>query len=291
MFAKNWFKTIKNTPFAKRLINNPDKKGYKWAIGGGLIFTGALCLTATIIDRRQKKEYKKTLLDDVTESKYRKVKQTLKDGIKYGININDIKNYQGQNLLHLAVLSDTNVNLVKLILKTPIDINAVSNNNDTALIMASWYSRCGNNIAFLLIDSKADVNIKGRNGETALMKAIYYNNINLVTKLLDAGASVGIKDDKGQTALDYCIDKPELFDIIYRRTKKISNDHKEQILIAAIQKGNDKIAVQLINDCTRYNKKDEYGLTALDYIDKMSNQTSQTYILDAINKHQQMRKI
>ena len=146
-------------------------------------------------------------------------------------NINDInaKNKRQETPLMLAVFSDMDVSIVKILLDkgarvndrnenrvtalmvshkatiTELLIKAGANINDkddqgcTALIIASDHGF--SDVVKVLIEFQADIHVKAANGITALTNAVANGDFDSVHALVSAGADVNIKNPDGITAL------------------------------------------------------------------------------------------
>jgi ankyrin repeat protein len=111
----------------------------------------------------------------------------------------DVKNEEGQTLLHEAV-SEEYYNAVKKLLQKGCSVNAKNANGETPLHASVW----GGNprVTMLLIDAGADVNAKDDSGETPLHTAARKGFPEAAGILLDAGADINAKDEFGETPLE-----------------------------------------------------------------------------------------
>ena len=149
-----------------------------------------------------------------------------------GVNVN-VKNKDGNTLLHLACLKGERKDMVELLINLKdeagnyvVDVNEKNKDGNTSLHLACMDGKC-KDIVELLINLKdaegnyvVDVNIKNNNGNIPLYIACYIKNKNLVKLLLERGAKI----DKTILALA----KKDLeIDRIVNAAKKGSNPRKK----------------------------------------------------------------
>nr|WCB87124.1 CPPV313 ankyrin repeat protein [Cooks petrelpox virus] len=108
------------------------------------------------------------------------------------------KHEQGCNLLQLAILHKSHINIIKLILDSGIDVNALCHYG-SALHMAVC-NACIETIN-IIIKYGANINISDSQGFTALYRASIENRPKVVETLLVNGANPNIKNKLGRTPL------------------------------------------------------------------------------------------
>ena len=117
------------------------------------------------------------------------------------------KNKVGSNrisrttLLAYALSTDTNENIVELLIKAGADVNAKDDYPFGCTALMYVINNDQKDIAELLIKAGADVNAKTHDGWTALMGAAGCNGKDVAESLIKAGADVNAKTHDGWTAL------------------------------------------------------------------------------------------
>ncbi|KAG6797361.1 homeobox protein 2-like [Apis mellifera caucasica] len=101
--------------------------------------------------------------------------ETVKLLLKYGANPKIKETKYGNNALHMAIFSDCDPILIKLLLDTDASdlINAVNNNHDTALHLATAmrsniFSKKQEKVCWLLFNAGSDPNLPNHQGKTPL---------------------------------------------------------------------------------------------------------------------------
>lgn len=198
-----------------------------------------LCEAVLIIENNKKPSSKKFFELRETENYFALLKKMLI--FKPKINI---PKKNGQTIMFDLVTED-NLDLLKLIVNSGIDLNIVDNNNNTALShLIDEGLKISNQrekehflerLVFLL-KFRIDVNTIDREGRTIFHKAVLSDDIEIVEKLLTKKTNLDIKDRQGRTAL-----------------------HHTQ------WKGNYKIARLLIAAGANIDEADHAGFTILNY--------------------------
>lgn len=140
------------------------------------------------------------LIQAVTQNKWLRVQQLLKEG--NDINIQD---NEGNTALHHVILNNTpyqlNLLLISNTTKDKIDPNIHNNNNETPLYLAIIKGLKEEHLR--LIKDKSDINVRDANGATALIKATQNPEATpeILNKLIKLGADVNAQDNEDQTAL------------------------------------------------------------------------------------------
>jgi ankyrin repeat protein len=125
--------------------------------------------------------------------------------ILYGIDVN-CSNGQGLK----AAITNSNVDVVKLLLQNFINVNCVFENDITPLQLCFVFPQLNISkavkMARMLLEYGADINYQSKvTGYTAIMLAVTYNPngcIELVKLLLDYNIDFSILDFKGESAVD-----------------------------------------------------------------------------------------
>ncbi|MBS0236277.1 MAG: ankyrin repeat domain-containing protein [Proteobacteria bacterium] len=149
--------------------------------------------------------------------------------------LSDIRNKEGETLLHIAVRSNLagDQSKIKALIANNIDINTRSNTGLTPLHIAAFYTAETN--FDLLMEAGADPSIVDNDGNTALHFAAFNSRDKVIEALLEAGINVDQVNKAGATPLH----------------------------IAAMS-GNTRIAELLIRSGANLNAKNSNGLTPLD---------------------------
>ena len=121
--------------------------------------------------------YKKALENAIRKSDA----EAAKDAISYIANIN----YEGHNLLHLAI-SHNNIDIILLLLNAGINVNSPNNYGQTASHLAAILDH-SIALSFLLDYSAAELEIHDANGKMPLHEALNYNSRETVVAIFETG--------------------------------------------------------------------------------------------------------
>ena len=95
---------------------------------------------------------------------------------------------------------DSQLNIIRFLLKAGADVNAKDNAGNTPLLYAAQTGRGGEPLR-LFVENGADVNANNFKGLTVLMQAVQYQATDIVEFLLNKGAAIEPQDHDGKTAL------------------------------------------------------------------------------------------
>jgi hypothetical protein len=118
--------------------------------------------------------------------------------IASGVDVNVVDKEVGITALMQAV-SNSNHEMVKLLLAAGADANARGESGQTALMMLNHETTT--ETIWTLISAGAKVNRRDSNGMTPLMAAAGVNNEPAIYALVEAGAKLNARDNDGRTAL------------------------------------------------------------------------------------------
>lgn len=128
--------------------------------------------------------------------------------LENGADINAMY-HDNNNILHVATVSNADIQIVKLLLEKGIDVNSINTFDESPLYLS--VEQWNNEIAKLLLENGANANIKALYKvdeiRTPLMKAADANNIECCILLIEYNADRYITNNKGQSALDVAIKK------------------------------------------------------------------------------------
>ncbi|EGC30229.1 hypothetical protein DICPUDRAFT_158053 [Dictyostelium purpureum] len=140
--------------------------------------------------------FERGIWGSIINSDYKKVEQLLDKKSSLANSVDS----SGYYPLHYAVRSDSNNNIVKLLLDNGADVNCKTQGGATPLHRSSFCGSLKN--TKLLLECNAKIDEQDSDGMTALHKAYKQNHKEIVNLLLSFGANETIKDKKQQTPIE-----------------------------------------------------------------------------------------
>lgn len=121
------------------------------------------------------------------------------------IDIKAKDEYQN-TLLHHAVDTDNNVEVIQVLVDNGADIEAQNAAGYTPLRRAVSYLGFGSDNVVVLLNNKAEVNARNNRRETALHIAAYVDNTKAVEVLIEKNADINAKDNNHKTPLHHAVE-------------------------------------------------------------------------------------
>jgi len=223
-----------------------------------------------------------------------KKRQNLKVLIEAGADVNHKDEDNGDTPLMKSYFDLTTI---KILLSAGAEVNAKNAIGETALLQAvKGRQHSGDCLEIVreLIKAGADVNVRGRYGVTPLMAAagsvgwginekcdqVRNNEAIIIEELIKAGAKVNARDDNYRTALSktlHSANENKLQALINAgadvnvKVDDIKTKHPPPLLLAAIECGDVKLAVILIEAGADVDRPDRLGQTAIMIASKQEN--------------------
>jgi hypothetical protein len=134
------------------------------------------------------------------------------------ININLLNSQNKTALIRLCNLSDTNEEIIKLLLSNNADVNLKENTGNTALTYA--IGNCNYNLVKLLVEiGNADINVITNDLDTPLTIATIENSFEIIKYLVERGVNINSQNKFGNTALIIAADHEDLEIVQYLYNK------------------------------------------------------------------------
>jgi ankyrin repeat protein len=202
------------TPLHRAAFNNPNIDVIKCLIKHGADINAKNNSGKTPLDVANTEE-KKNFLRDSTATVINKIpEKDIFDAIKQG-DLKTVKewiNFDPKSVhekdtdcntpLIIAAWQNSNVDIIKCLLKNRADINGKNIYGNTPLIIAAWQN-ANVDVIKCLLENGADVNAKNYTGNTPLILAAWQNtNVEIIKCLIENGADINAKNNKGRTPLD-----------------------------------------------------------------------------------------
>lgn len=154
--------------------------------------------------------------------------------VQYGLKISEIRNCNGQNLLHQFVKyhvlkrNQDAVKIAEILINFGVRVDDNDNNDDSSLDLSIPKQNIG--LTSFLIKQGADVNRKSKCcRRSPLLKASQYNNEDLVGLLLSSGADADYQDKYGFSALHVaCLSRnQQVISLLLKSGAHISPENKD----------------------------------------------------------------
>ena len=153
------------------------------------------------------------------------------------ININLLNSQNKTALIRLCNLSDTNEEIIKLLLSNNADVNLKENTGNTALTYA--IGNCNYNLVKLLVEiGNADINVITNDLDTPLTIATIENSFEIIKYLVERGVNINSQNKFGNTALI------------------ISADHEDLEIVQYLYNKGSNIELQRVDGRKAYNMTD-----------------------------------
>jgi ankyrin repeat protein len=152
--------------------------------------------------------------------------------IQGGADIEARNNAGRTPFIEAAASNGTEV--LDILIKAGADTGAVSYSGETALMAAAW-SNTDPEVIKMLIQGGANVNAKDETGFTPLTRAVraaryaFGGNTEVLNVLIEAGADIEAKDNEGKTALTHAAKdiKPEVMSVLLDAGANVSESDAE----------------------------------------------------------------
>ncbi|PSN32604.1 hypothetical protein C0J52_26221 [Blattella germanica] len=179
--------------------------------------------------------------------------------LKHGANPN-AKNDYGNTTMHYAAER----NLKKLHGANP---NANNDYGNTPMHYAAEENLM--KVVDCLLELKCDIDCSNKNGETPLLEAVELGNQEIAIKLLKHGANPNAKDQDDTSVMHYAAEENLMKAVECLLELKCdidcTNKNGETPLLAAVERGNEEIAIKLLKHGANPNAKNDYSNTPMHY--------------------------
>lgn len=188
--------------------------------------------------------------------------------VKAGADINS-KDSDNQTILMIASQYASNPDIIEYLIDNGADVNAVDDDGYTALIGALTYNSTPK-VAEVLIKNRANVNVKNNLWDTPLMIATAKNvDLSIVKKLVEKGADINAQTQEGLSALliaSKMSDNPKLIGLLIKNganLKQTTTAGADALLLASSNNKNPEIVKTLLKHGADINARQSEGWNAL----------------------------
>lgn len=171
------------------------------------------------------------------------------------------RNSSGDSALTLAASKGKSL-IVELLLKKGADVNVRDSSGRTPL----WYAADSEPLLDILLHAGADANARNQDGCTVLMHAAELHKLKIVQKCVSSGADVNAKDNQGRTSLMYAMNEAAHPLQHSRHARKM----KDAAFMLVVDSSEDTPRT-LISNGADVNARDRGGRSVLMYAAKTGN--------------------
>lgn len=172
----------------------------------------------------------------------------------------NFKGVEGNTALMMAIRNN-NFDIAKMIIENKADLNLQNDRGETALMIA--VKRGNKEIIKMLIENGANLDLQNEDKETALMIATEYGEKEIAKLLMEKGADVNLQNVSGETA-EILEEKYRIMnEEKYMKSLEIIGKSEKDLIVNAIENGNEEMLKALIEKGANVNFQDEDGNTAL----------------------------